>query len=50
MLWMLQRLLKLIQDTPAIAFYNIQDLLNKNILQKDVSGGRSTNYFLKERT
>lgn len=33
------------QDT---ALRDIQDLINKNILQKEASGGRSTNYELKQ--
>ena len=33
------------QDT---ALRDIQDLIKKDILQKDASGGRSTNYELKE--
>lgn len=30
------------------ALRDIQDLINKNILQKEISGGRSTNYELRE--
>ena len=33
------------QDT---ALRDIQDLIKKDILQKEASGGRSTNYELKE--
>ena len=30
------------------ALRDIQDLINKNILQKEAKGGRSTNYELKK--
>jgi Fic family protein len=38
---------KLTKCSPDTALRDIQDLLKKNILEKDSSGGRSTNYFLK---
>ncbi|NPD83857.1 hypothetical protein HNS38_03755, partial [Lentimicrobium sp. L6] len=39
------RINKCSQDT---ALRDIQDLIKKDILQKEASGGRSTNYELKE--
>ncbi|MCT4614640.1 MAG: hypothetical protein N4A49_07185 [Marinifilaceae bacterium] len=41
------RINKCSQDT---ALRDIQDLIKKDILQKEESGGRSTNYELKEIT
>lgn len=38
------KICKYSQDT---ALRDIQDLIEKDILQKDASGGRSTNYELK---
>jgi Fic family protein len=39
------KIAKCSQDT---ALRDIQDLIKKDILQKDLRGGRSTNYELKE--
>lgn len=39
---------KIAKCSADTALRDIQDLMDKKILQKDTSGGRSTNYFLKE--
>jgi Fic family protein len=37
---------KITKTSPDTALRDIQDLLNKNILMKEVGGGRSTSYVL----
>lgn len=37
---------KITKTSPDSALRDIQDLMNKNILQKETAGGRSTNYIL----
>jgi Fic family protein len=39
---------KIAKCSADTALRDIQDLMDKKILQKDTSGGRSTNYFLKK--
>jgi Fic family protein len=39
---------KIAKCSQDIALRDIQELINKNILRKDSSGGRSTNYTLIE--
>jgi Uncharacterized conserved protein len=39
---------KIAKCSPDTALRDIRNLLNKNILQKNPSGGRSTNYKLIE--
>jgi Fic family protein len=39
---------KITKTSPDTALRDIQDLLNKNILMKEVGGGRSTSYVLME--
>jgi len=39
---------KITKCSADTALRDIQDLLKKEILQKDIAGGRSTNYQLKE--
>jgi Fic family protein len=40
---------KIAKCSADTALRDIQDLMDKKILQKNTSGGRSTNYFLKEQ-